>query len=215
MESYLILDFSILLFIIISALLSFIRGFSQEFLSLLTWVVSFLGCYKYGEIFVNFFNKFIEDIFFSNIASYTILFLILMVFLSIITKKFSILIKQSYIGMVDRTGGFLFGLFRGYLIISLCFFAFHYFYNGKKITWVEKSKFNFAILKTNEKILNFFDSENKISGKLRKKIEEKSNTLFEKSIDSQIKLKKLKDKEKKIYNEDEKNSLDYLIENSE
>ena len=100
--------------------------------------------------------------------------------------------------MVDRTGGFLFGLIRGYLIISLCFFTFHYFYNGKKIIWVEKSKFNFAILKTNEKILNFFDSENKISGKLRKEIEEKSSTLFEKSIDSQIKLKKLMDKEKRF-----------------
>ena len=215
MESYLILDFSILIFIIISALFSFMRGLSQEFLSLLTWIVSFLGSYKYGEIFVNFFNKFIDNILFSNIASYTILFLILIVLFSILTKRFSILIKQSYIGMVDRTGGFLFGLIRGYLIISLCFFTFHYFYNGKKIIWVERSKFNFAILKTNEKILNFFDSENKISGKLRKEIEEKSSTLFEKSIDSQIKLKKLMDKEKKIYNENDKKNLDYLIENSE
>ena len=39
--------------------------------------------------------------------------------------------------------------------------------------------------------------------------------LFEKSIDSQIKLKKLMDKEKKIYNENDKKNLDYLIENSE
>ena len=49
MESYLILDFSILIFIIISALFSFMRGLSQEFLSLLTWIVSFLGSYKYGN----------------------------------------------------------------------------------------------------------------------------------------------------------------------
>lgn len=215
MESYLILDFSILLFLVISALFSFMRGISQEFLSLLTWIGSFFGSYKYGEIFVNFFNKFVDNILFSNIASYVILFLILMVFFSMITKKFSFLIKQSYVGMVDRTGGFLFGLLRGYLIISLCFFTFHYFYNGKKIIWVEKSKFNFVILKTNEKILRFFDSENKISSKLRKEIEEKSSTLFEKSIDSQIKLKKFMDKEKKIYNENDKKNLDYLIENSE
>ena len=38
--------------------------------------------------------------------------------------------------------------------------------------------------------------------------------MFEKSIDSQIKLKKFMDQEKKIYNETDKNSLDYLIENS-
>ena len=138
-----------------------------------------------------------------------------MVFFSMITKKFSVLIKESYVGMIDRTGGFFFGLIRGYLIISLCFFTFHYFYNGKEIIWVENSKFNFVILKTNEKILNFFESENKISGKLREEIEEKSSSLFEKSIDSQIKLKKLMDKEKKIYNENDKKNLDYLIENSE
>ena len=46
-------------------------------------------------------------------------------------------------------------------------------------------------------------------------IEKKSSTLFEKSIDSQIKLKKFMDEEKKIYNDVDKKSLEYLIENSE
>ena len=73
-----------------------------------------------------------------------------MIVLSFITKNFSNLIKKSYIGMVDRTGGFLFGLLRGYFIVSLCFFTFHYFYNGDKITWIEKSKFNFMTLISNE-----------------------------------------------------------------
>ena len=50
---------------------------------------------------------------------------------------------------------------------------------------------------------------------LRNEIDEKSEVLFEKSIDSQIKLKKLIDKDKKIYNEADKKSLEYLIENSE
>ena len=39
-------------------------------------------------------------------------------------------------------------------------------------------------------------------------------SFLKKSVDSQIKLKKLIDKDKKIYNENDKNSLDYLIENS-
>ena len=68
-------------------------------------------------------------------------------------------------------------------------FYFSLLLQWKKIIWVEKSKFNFAILKTNEKILNFFDSENKISGKLRKEIEEKSSTLFEKVLILKLNLK--------------------------
>ena len=51
---------------------------------------------------------------------------------------------------------------------------------------------------SNEKILNFFNDENEFSRKLRKEIEKKSNSLFEKSIDSQIKLKKFMDQEKRF-----------------
>ena len=215
MESYLILDFSILLFIVLSAFFSFMRGFSQEILALISWVLSFFGSYKYGENFANSLNKLIDNIVISSIASYVITFIIFMIVLSFITKSFSSLIKKSYIGLVDRTGGFLFGLLRGYLIVSLCFFTFHYFYNGEKIIWIEKSKFNFVTLISNEKILKFFNEKNEFTKKLRQEIDSKSNSLFEKSIDSQIKLKKFMDQEKKIYNEKDKNSLDYLIENSE
>ena len=215
MESYLILDISILFFVVLSAFFSFMRGFSQEFLALLTWVISFFTSYKYGDKFVNVSNKIIDNIVISNVVSYVLTFLIIMIILSFITKQFSSLIKKSYIGMVDRTGGFLFGLLRGYLIVSLCFFTFHYFYNGDKIIWIEKSKFNFMTLISNQKIINFFNKDNNFSKKLRKDIEKKSSTLFEKSIDSQIKLKKFKDEEKGIYNDVDKKSLDYLIENSE
>lgn len=215
MESYLILDISILFFVVLSAFFSFMRGFSQEFLALLTWVISFFGSYKYGDKFVNVLNKIIDNIVISNVVSHVLTFLIIMIILSFITKQFSSLIKKSYIGMVDRTGGFLFGLLRGYLIVSLCFFTFHYFYNGDKIIWIEKSKFNFMTLISNQKIINFFNKDNNFSKKLRKDIEKKSSTLFEKSIDSQIKLKKFMDEEKGIYNDVDKKSLDYLIENSE
>jgi len=215
LESYLILDISILLFIVLSAFFSFMRGFSQEILALISWVLSFFGSYKYGENFANSLNKLIDNIVISSIASYVITFIIFMIVLSFITKSFSSLIKKSYIGLVDRTGGFLFGLLRGYLIVSLCFFTFHYFYNGEKIIWIEKSKFNFVTLISNEKILKFFNEKNEFTKKLRQEIDSKSNSLFEKSIDSQIKLKKFMDQEKKIYNETDKNSLDYLIENSE
>jgi hypothetical protein len=67
---------------------------------------------------------------------------------------------------------------------------------------------------SNEKIVNFFNTENEFSKKLKNEIEKKSSTLFEKSIDSQIKLKKFMDEEKKIYNDMDKKSLEYLIENS-
>ena len=215
MENYLIFDFFVLFFIIVSAFFSFLRGFSHESLSLINWVLALLASYNFGGKFTNFINKFVNNLFFSNGISYLLTFLIIFIFFSILTKKISSLVKKSQIGFVDRTGGFFFGLLRGYLIICLCFFSFHFFYKGEKFEWIEKSKFNFVTLVTNEKIVNFLEEESEFAETLRTEIDEKSEVLFEKSIDSQIKLKKLIDKNKKIYNDADKKSLEYLIENSE
>ena len=215
MENYLIFDFFILFFILVSAFFSFLRGFSHESLSLINWVLALLASYNFGGKLTNLINKFVNNLFFSNGISYLLTFLMIFIFFSILTKKISSLIKKSQIGFVDRTGGFFFGILRGYLIICLCFFSFHFFYKGDKFEWIEKSKFNFVTLITNEKIVNFLEEESEFAETLRTEIDEKSEILFEKSIDSQIKLKKLIDKDNKIYNDADKKSLEYLIENSE
>ena len=215
MENYLIFDFLILFFIIVSAFFSFLRGFSHESLSLINWILALLASYNFGGKFTNLINKFVNNLFFSNGISYLLTFLMIFIFFSILTKKVSSLIKKSQIGFVDRTGGFFFGILRGYLIICLCFFSFHFFYKGDKFEWIEKSKFNFVTLITNEKIVNFLEEESEFAETLRTEIDEKSEILFEKSIDSQIKLKKFIDKDNKIYNDADKKSLEYLIENSE
>ena len=162
---------------------------------------------------MNSINKFLENLLFSNIISYTLTFLGVFFILSFITQRFSTSVKESYVGIVDRTAGFFFGILRGYLIASLCLFAFHYFFKDKEVEWIDKSKFNFIILITNERILNFIDNENKFSKKFRKDIEQKSEKLFKKSVDSHLKLKKTIDESKKTYNEDDKKNLEYLIEN--
>ena len=50
--------------------------------------------------------------------------------------------------------------------MCLCFFFFIFFYKGNKFEWIEKSKFNFVSLITNEKIVNFLEEE-EIAKKLR------------------------------------------------
>ena len=50
----------------------------------------------------------------------------------------------------------------------------------------------------------FFEKDSKFGKKLKEEIDDKSKVLFEKSIDSQLKLKKFIDKEKPIYNETDK-----------
>ena len=130
-------DIIILSIILISAFFAFFRGISLEILSISGWVIAFLGSYIYGNNLVNFINKLINNIFISNIVSYAIFFLVIFILFSFITRKFSNYIKDSYVGLLDKSLGFIFGILRGYVLVGLCFFIFDYFYAGKKIDFIE------------------------------------------------------------------------------
>ena len=103
-------DVIILVLILISALFAFFRGFSLELLSISVWIISFFGSYAYGNNFINFFNRVINNILISTGISYTLVFLIIFVIFSFFTRKFSIYIKDSYVGLIDKSLGFIFGI---------------------------------------------------------------------------------------------------------
>ena len=207
-------DIIILSIILISAFFAFFRGISLEILSISGWVIAFLGSYIYGNNLVNFINKLINNIFISNIVSYAIFFLVIFILFSFITRKFSNYIKDSYVGLLDKSLGFIFGILRGYILVGLCFFIFDYFYTGKKIDFIENSKIIPIINITNKMILDIMNIDNKYSKKLREEIDRKSNLLFEKSIDSKLKLKKNSETEQNIYNNSSRKNIENIIENN-
>ena len=207
-------DIIILSIILISAFFAFFRGISLEILSISGWVIAFLGSYIYGNNLVNFINKLINNIFISNIVSYAIFFLVIFILFSFITRKFSNYIKDSYVGLLDKSLGFIFGILRGYVLVGLCFFIFDYFYTGKKIDFIENSKIIPIINITNKMILDIMNIDNKYSKKLREESDRKSNLLFEKSIDSKLKLKKNSETEQNIYNNSSRKNIENIIENN-
>ena len=94
-------------------------------------------------------------------------FLVIFILFSFITRKFSNYIKDSYVGLLDKSLGFIFGILRGYVLVGLCFFIFDYFYTGKKIDFIENSKIIPIINITNNVILDIMNIDNKYSKKLR------------------------------------------------
>lgn len=207
-------DVLILLIILISAFFAFFRGISLEILSISGWIISFLGSYIYGNNLVNIINQILNNIFISNIISHVITFLLIFVIFSFLTRKFSSYIKDSYVGLLDKSLGFVFGITRGYVLVGLCFFTFDYFYQGKKIDLIENSKIIPIIKITNNIILELMNIDNKYSKKLRDEIKKKSDLLFEKSIDSKLKLKKNSETEKNIYDNIGRKNIENIIENN-
>ena len=207
-------DVIILVLILISALFAFFRGFSLELLSISVWVISFFGSYAYGNNFINFFNKIINNILISTGISYVLAFLIIFVIFSFFTRKFSVYIKDSYVGLIDKSLGFIFGILRGYVIVGLCFFLFDYFYNGKRLEFIDNSKIIPVIKITNNEIFRFLKIDNKYSENLSTEIKKKSDLLFEKSIDSKLRIKKNSKNQENIYNESGRKNIENIIENN-
>ena len=207
-------DVIILVLIFISALFAFFRGFSLELLSISVWIISFFVSYAYGNNLINFFNKIINNILISTAISYVVVFLIIFVIFSFLTRKFSIFIKDSYVGLIDKSLGFIFGILRGYVIVGLCFFLFDYFYNGKRLEFIDNSKIIPVIKITNNEIFRFLKIDNKYSENLSTEIKKKSDLLFEKSIDSKLRIKKNSKNQENIYNESGRKNIENIIENN-
>ena len=207
-------DVIILVLIFISALFAFFRGFSLELLSISVWIISFFGSYAYGNNLINFFNKIINNILISTAISYVVAFLIIFVIFSFLTRKFSVFIKDSYVGLIDKSLGFIFGILRGYVIVGLCFFLFDYFYKGKRLEFIDNSKIIPVIKITNNEIFRFLKIDNKYSENLSTEIKKKSDLLFEKSIDSKLRIKKNSKNQENIYNESGRKNIENIIENN-
>ena len=214
MESYLIFDLAVIVFILLSAIFSFSRGFSQEILSLVSWLSAFLISYLFSNKFFYITQFIIENSLISKIITYSTVFVVSLFLFSYLTSKFSNKVKKSAVGMLDRSLGFIFGVARGYVLLCLCFFVVNSFYIDKIPKWLEKSKMNYLLMYGSIKVVSIFDKENASVNLLKNKIKNKSEILFEKSIDSHIRREKNLNFDNG-YNKNDRKELEYLIENIE
>ena len=212
MEYNVIFDISILAFIFLSAILAFSRGFFQEFLSLVSWLGAIILSYYFSKYFVDILDGMIGNLIISKIVSYILVFILCVFTLSYFTSIFSSKIKNSAVGMIDRSLGFFFGIIRGYILLCMGLFAFYFFFNHNHPSWLEKSKMNDLLIQGLVQIVPIFDSENDSIIFLEEKIKKKSKDLFEKSINSHLRREKNRSN-LEGYGKDERNNLETLIEN--
>jgi uncharacterized membrane protein required for colicin V production len=115
-----ILDLVVIGVVVISALLAAVRGATREVLAIVAWVAAFavapgicirLRCPTRGNTSTN------DNI--ALVAAIGGIFLVTLIIVSLITVKISDAILDSRIGAIDRTLGFVFGAFRGFLICAI------------------------------------------------------------------------------------------------
>ncbi len=143
MPSY--LDLALIAIVLISALLSMLRGFTREVLAIGSWAAAALAAfYLYPLLAPLIADK--AEIFrtkpqYATYAAATVIFLLTLLVVSILTVRLSDAILDSKVGALDRSLGFLFGAGRGYLLCAIAFVFFSWLVPEKSYpTWVQNSR---------------------------------------------------------------------------
>ncbi|MBF0247603.1 MAG: CvpA family protein [Alphaproteobacteria bacterium] len=116
----------------ISGLFAFARGFVHEVLSIAGWVGAFFAAAHGAPVVQHFAMQFIEDPGLAYIVTWIGLFLGALIILSLVTRRISTGVKESALGALDRVLGFIFGLLRGAIVVSLAWIAYEWYLGDEK-----------------------------------------------------------------------------------
>ena len=114
-------DWTIIVVITASVVLSIIRGFVKEFLSLFIWVIAFFAAVNFEFLATPKINEFLGNPDISKIISYVVVFMIALFLGGLVIKFLSGLVKWSGASGFDKLLGVLFGFTRGLLILFIIF----------------------------------------------------------------------------------------------
>jgi membrane protein required for colicin V production len=117
-------DIVVVLIILISAGLAFVRGFIRESLALGTWLLAiFLGFSQY-HLLTPYLEDKISNPMLRDFAGGIGVFAIVMIVLIPVSFYIRSFIKGEHITAVDRSLGFVFGAGRGFLLLSIFYLIF-------------------------------------------------------------------------------------------
>src|ERR1700692_454353 len=114
MPSY--LDLAVLGIVLVSALLSMMRGFTREVLAIASWAAAAPAAYYFYSLLMPSAPPHINKEVIPRGPAAAAVFFLTLIIVSLFTVRLSDAILDSKIGALDRSLGFLFGAARGFLL---------------------------------------------------------------------------------------------------
>lgn len=156
--SFTYLDAALIAVAFISGLLAMYRGLTRELLSILSWIVAALAVLyfvlNHREFAQEIASQLNTQVTIVQIAAGAMLFLIVLIFVHLITARISDTILDSQVGMIDRILGFVFGVARGFVLIVIPYMFYVSFFPNEDdhYDFVRKAQTLPAIKSTGEAI---------------------------------------------------------------
>ncbi|WP_011609070.1 CvpA family protein [Histophilus somni] len=133
------LDLMIIGIILFSIIISLLRGFVREVMSLATWIVAFLVANNFYPYLATYLTQ-IEALYVRNAVAIAILFVATLIVGAMLNYIISQLVDKTGLTGTDRVLGACFGLLRGILIVAALLFFIDSFTNFAQSDWWKTSK---------------------------------------------------------------------------
>jgi len=113
------LDFIFIGLTLLSVLISLIRGFVREIISLFTWIIAFWAAFTFADALADSFRFITSSASMRLIIAFILIFLIIWIAGLIINMIVSKLVHYIHFGIADSLLGGLFGLARAILLVGV------------------------------------------------------------------------------------------------
>lgn len=117
LSNFVWVDWAIIGILIASALISLIRGFIKEALSLAFWAVAFVVALTFHQQMLALLEPAISKLYVRELVAYVTLFAGTLIIGAIITYLLSEFVRKTGLGGTDRLLGMIFGVARGVIIV--------------------------------------------------------------------------------------------------
>lgn len=118
-----LIDLIVIAVILLSGVFALARGFVKEVLSIVSWVGAVFATLYGFPIASAFARQFISSPLIADGVAGGALFLVTLFALSLISGLIASRVRGSTVGSVDRSLGFVFGLLRGFVLVSIAYLA--------------------------------------------------------------------------------------------
>lgn len=133
------IDYAIIAVIGISTLISLLRGFVKEAMSLVVWFAAFFVASQFYEDLAVYLTQ-MQDEFIRNGVAIAILFISTLILGALVNYLISQLVAKTGLSGTDRVLGLCFGALRGALIVSAILFFMDAFTGAPNTDWWRSSQ---------------------------------------------------------------------------